>query len=300
MLPPTVTKWILPAFLAVSILGNIFLLRPRSSGEQAATNAAKQDSGKSELRQNFDSLVGADGKSAEKSDAEAAQGYIFAKPDAEALKGAKDRVESALKESLVKVRERYLDQFNALGIPPEKQKELIRGIVEMEEIRIRAGEELRELESRRASYDTSIQEILGEEKYAQYQDYEDRAAPKELLSDLTEFQNEAGLQGKASPEQLKQIEDKLTSVRGGGAFRSDFGPYGSLPKVAVGPKRILSQVDEEQRYLESEAEYLQSNLSDPTLAPIIQSYYADIIQQNETYKKQVVELARSLANGGQQ
>ncbi len=278
--------------LLISLGWNLYLLRNKNENlipSQVIKTSIQKTS--TQLSTTYRSLVQDTADTPVKPEENAS--LIFANKTPEALAEAEARIDQHLLHSMEKVRDLYLPRFAAMGLSPETQKKLITGILEIEEVRVRSAEQLRELEERRAAYDEQAQNILGEEKYQQYLDEEKRTAPREMLSDFREFQQASPTQKTLTPTQLQQVEDTLTAVAGGGNFRSDFGPYGDLPQVTVGSKRILHQITGTKQYLQSESDYLTQAITDPSIVAAVQAYYADQLAQQDSLQRQVLELEKS-------
>lgn len=202
-----------------------------------------------------------------------------------------ERIEAQLDQSMARILSHYQPIFKELEVSEEEGRVLVERLVAMEEVRADAVEQLRELESERKRYDEVAEDLLGEERYAKYLQRDQGYAAGQVVEAL------AGAVPELTKEDQTRLQEELRSIGGGADFRGSFGPYGDVPRVAVGGKSIERQVWARISRLEGEGQFLAERFQDrPELAGAIQDFYRGRVTAAENDLKTALELEQQLSS----
>jgi len=223
------------------------------------------------------------------------QARFYIEPSPEGEEESYQRILEQLQNSVGHIDRVYAPLFENLDLSDEEQQKFTRQIIEMEELRAVATETLRDLEFRRASYDQEINEALSPNEYKAYLDVELGRGARVVVSEMQSATDELGV-SSLSQEQLATVEGHLKEIGGGADYIGSFGPYGKLPTIAVGTRRIKEQLDDRMSRLEGEKTFLLESINDAATTEFVEKFYDSRILVAQEQLREAQNLTEKLSS----
>lgn len=177
--------------------------------------------------------------------------------------------------------------FETLGLDKSKAGMIRAELINLHHLAISAGEPLRELKQARQKFDKLVKEILGDEHYSKYRQFEESKPARRELALLRKFAWEQ--HNTALDPAWEETLIDMIRIAGATTTESWHGPYDPAPRPMVGEEAInhmRSQISDLKKSYSVFREKLISSGIPPAHQGVVLDYYArtiDGLEKNLTF-----------------